>query len=96
MKRTDELELDDELTVAGAAEILGVSPRTVSRYIDDGTLVCRNIAPLRSAYARYRIPLSAVLDLRGDYRSHSERQPTKAKQRRRPAKGYEPRALRKK
>lgn len=63
----DKLQLPEEITVAEAAKILDVSARTVKRYIEDGLLVARNVAPLRSKQATYRIPLTAVVELRTQY-----------------------------
>ncbi len=63
----DKLQLPEEITVGEAAKILDVSPRTVKRYVEDGLLVARNIAPLRSKQATFRIPLAAVVELRTHY-----------------------------
>ena len=93
-KLASKLELPEEVTLREAADILGISVRTVGRHIDDGLLIARNIAPLRSVKARYRLLLSAVLELR----THGvQEKPRRAKpERRRQVKRYEPQALRRK
>jgi|GEM_PF-4702141 len=93
-KLASKLELPEEVTLQEAADVLAVSVRTVRRYIDDELLIARNIAPLRSVKARYRLLLSAVMELR-NHGVQEKPQPTKP-QRRRQIKRYKPQALRRK
>lgn len=74
-------ELKRELTIAEAAEALGVSRDTVDKYLRDGLLVARNAAPLSSRRRMIRIPWDAVLLLRNGYESQktdSAARPAKA------------------
>lgn len=88
----DKLQLPEEITVAEAAEILDVSARTVKRYIEDGLLVARNIAPLRSKQATFRIPLTAVIELRTQYVPQAVPKPSRAPARPR-SRSYQPQTL---
>ena len=56
-----------ELTVTEAACILGVSRRTVLRFVQRGALRFRSAAVPNSLRPRYRIPRTDVVDLRNRY-----------------------------
>lgn len=92
---TDKLELPKEVNLADAAEILGVSVKTAKRYIQDGLLIARNIAPLRSVNAVYRVPLSAVIELRTGY-AVQDKPKQQLPSRRRKMKQYQPRTMKRK
>ena len=68
----DTGQLTRELTVAEAAEVLGVSQKTVRRYLSQGALIARDISTPASKRATCRIPLDAALDLRGAYAKQGE------------------------
>lgn len=93
--RTDKLGLPAEVNVQEAAEVLAVSARTVKRYVEDGLLAARNIAPLRSVQAQYRIRLEDVIALRTAYQMQHkpDRQPVAPRRRPPP---YTPRTMKKK
>jgi len=56
-----------EMTITQAAAVLSVSSRTVRKYLAEGSLPCRNAAPLASSKKLRRIPRNAVLEMRGKY-----------------------------
>jgi len=56
-----------ELTIREASNALGVSQKTVRRYLTEGSLIARNAAPLSSARAMWRIPLDAIQAMRSSY-----------------------------
>ena len=74
-----KVELPTELTLKQAADTLGVSTNTVRRYLADGSLPARDAAPLTSRHAMFKIPLDAVLAMRGGYVSQTAPQPVKAR-----------------
>ncbi len=76
-------DLPRELTIKEAAEMLGVSIETVRAYLAEGSLVFRNAAPLKSCRKMIRIPVAAVLAMRGDYQAAEKPEP-KASLARRP------------
>lgn len=67
-----DLELPPELSLAEAAEVLGVDKKTVIRYMHDGVLEWRNIAPPSSSRPTFRIKLESALKLRTHYTSEPE------------------------
>jgi len=81
-----------ELTIAEAAEYLGVSPKTIRAYLADGSLIARDASPLGRTRRLLRIPLAAVIELRGAYASQAvEKKPAHVSKRRAPA--WEPKIL---
>lgn len=78
------LNLPAELSLAEAAAVLGVDKKTVLRYMHDGVIEWRNIAPPSSSRPTFRIKLESALKLRTQYTSEPE-QPRERTQRRRPA-----------
>jgi len=90
----DKLKLPEEVGLSDAADILGVSVRTVRRDIDDGILPFRNAAPSRSIQVVYRIPLTAIVELRTSYAVLEKIQPKQ--QQRRTAKKYKPKTMKRK
>jgi len=72
------VELPPELTLKQAAETLGVSTNTIRRYLADGSLPARDAAPMASQHAMFKIPLDAVLAMRGGYVSQTAPKPVKA------------------
>lgn len=65
------LELPAELTLTEAAEVLGVDKKTVIRYMHDGVLEWRNIAPPSSSRPTFRIKLESALKLRTGYQTET-------------------------
>lgn len=61
------LDLPDEVSAQQAAEILGVTKRTVLKYYSEGLLPARNIAPPSSTRPSYRFPLDKIVDFRSSY-----------------------------
>ena len=57
---TERLELPPELSLAKAAEVLGVDKKTVLRHMHDGILEWRNIAPPSSSRPTFRIKLASA------------------------------------
>ena len=70
--RVEDLELPAELSLSEAARVLGVDKKTVLRYVRDGVLEWRDIAPPSSSRPTYRIKLESALKLRTGYRSEPE------------------------
>jgi plasmid maintenance system antidote protein VapI len=89
-----KLNLPEEISVNDAARILTVSRRTVVRYIEDGLLIARNVAPLRSKQMSYRLPLKAVLEMRTSYELHQTSNAERKE--RRQVKRYEPQTMKRK
>jgi len=56
-----------EVTIAEAAQLLGIHPKTVRKHIADGTLAARDAAPASSKRPLFKLPIDAVLELRGSY-----------------------------
>jgi hypothetical protein len=75
-----KLDLPEEIGVNEAAMILNVSRRTVIRYIEDGVLIARDAAPLRSKHKSYRLPLKAVIEMRTDYTIQQRPKPAATQQ----------------
>jgi hypothetical protein len=76
------IDLPPEVSLAEAARIANCDKKTVIRYLRDGVLEWRNIAPPSSSRPTYRIKLESVLALRTAYRAcspnlerHREAQP---------------------
>lgn len=88
------LNLPQEVNTAEAAKILGVSRRTVIRYIEDGLLLARDVAPMRSKQKNYRMPLEAVVEMRTGY-VVQHRHKSEPKQQRR-TRQYEPQTMKRK
>lgn len=63
----ERLDLPKELSLSQAAELLGVDKKTVARYIRDGVLEWRNIAPPSSSRPTFRIKLESALRFRTRY-----------------------------
>jgi hypothetical protein len=63
------LALPPEVSLAEAARIANCDKKTVIRYLRDGVLQWRNIAPPSSSRPTYRIRLDTVLAIRTTYRS---------------------------
>ena len=63
---------DREVTIREAAELLGVGQKTVTKYVRQGLLIARDAAPPSSARPLWKLPLDAVLELRGGYVALSE------------------------
>jgi hypothetical protein len=57
-----------EVGVGEAAKLLDVDAKTVRRYIADGVLPYRNIAPPSSSRTAYRLRLADVMAMRMSYR----------------------------
>jgi hypothetical protein len=68
----ERLELPQELSLTDAAAMLGVDKKTVIRYMHDGVLEWRDIAPPSSSRPTYRIKLASALKLRTHYTSEPE------------------------
>jgi hypothetical protein len=66
-----------ELTVDEAAQELGVHPKTVRKYIAEGALIARDAAPPSSQHHDWRIPFSAVTEMRAGYQQRSIPAPIK-------------------
>jgi hypothetical protein len=66
-----QLDLPVEVRTREAAAILSCSKHTILRYLDDGLLEWRNLAPPSSARPEYRITLRSVLQLRLGYQTGS-------------------------
>jgi hypothetical protein len=64
----EKLGLPREVTAAEAAQILDCDRKTVVRYIRDGVLEWRDVAPPSSCHPEYRIKLDSVVALRTSYR----------------------------
>lgn len=62
-------DLPEEVSLAESAAILGVDKHTVKKYIDEGLLEWRNVAPPSSARPTYRVTLRSVVRLRTTYRT---------------------------
>jgi len=62
-----ELKLPPEVSLAEAARIANCDKKTVIRYIKDGVLEWRNIAPPSSSRPTYRIKLASLLAMRTAY-----------------------------
>lgn len=60
-------DLAEEVTIAQAAKVLEVSYHTVRRYVERGDLPARDAAVSGSSQKAWRIPLSAVVEMRTDY-----------------------------
>jgi hypothetical protein len=78
-----DLNLPAELSLAEAADVLGVDKKTVLRYMRDGLLEWRDIAPPSSSRPTYRVKLESALKLRTGYISEpvqpAERKPRGAR-----------------
>lgn len=61
------LDLPPEVSLAEAARIANCDKKTVIRYLQDGLLDWRDIAPPSSSRPTYRIKLASVLALRTGY-----------------------------
>ncbi len=65
----ESLRLPAELSLAEAATVLGVDKKTVLRYMRDGVIEWRNIAPPSSSRPTFRVKLESALKLRTAYTS---------------------------
>ena len=63
-----KLDLPPEVSLAEAARIANCDKKTVIRYLQDGLLEWRDIAPPSSSRPTYRIKLASILALRTGYR----------------------------
>lgn len=66
-----------ELTVPETAIELSVHPKTVRKYIAEGVLPARDVAPPSSNHHDWRIPVAAVQEMRAAYRKHTVAAPIK-------------------
>ena len=64
----DGLDLPQEVSLADAAMIANCDKKTIIRYMQDGVLEWRNIAPPSSSRPTYRLKLASVVALRTAYR----------------------------
>jgi hypothetical protein len=65
----ESLRLPPELSLGEAAVVLGVDKKTVLRYMRDGVIEWRNIAPPSSSRPTFRIKLESALKFRTAYTS---------------------------
>ena len=63
-----DTSLPPEVSLAEAARIANCDKKTVLRYLNDGLLEWRNIAPPSSSRPTYRVRLSSIIALRTTYR----------------------------
>ena len=63
----DGLALPQEVSLADAAIIANCDKKTIIRYMQDGLLEWRNIAPPSSSRPTYRLKLASVVALRTAY-----------------------------
>lgn len=62
-----QLDLPPEVSLAEAATIANCDKKTIIRYMRDGLLEWRNIAPPSSSRPTYRVKLASVIGLRTSY-----------------------------
>jgi hypothetical protein len=65
----NDLDLPPEVSLSDAARIANCDKKTIIRYLKDGVLEWRDIAPPSSSRPTYRIKLASLLALRTSYRS---------------------------
>jgi hypothetical protein len=65
------LDLPPEVSLAKAASIANCDKKTIIRYMRDGLLEWRNIAPPSSSRPTYRVTLMSVVALRMNYQHGS-------------------------
>jgi hypothetical protein len=70
-QRIHQLDLPPEVSLAEAASVANCDKKTIIRYMRDGLLEWRNIAPPSSSRPTYRIKLASVIALRTTYRHES-------------------------
>jgi hypothetical protein len=66
-ERVHHLDLPPEVSLAEAASIANCDKKTIIRYMRDGLLEWRNIAPPSSSRPTYRVKLASVIALRTNY-----------------------------
>jgi hypothetical protein len=70
-----QVTVEAEVSIAEAAQILGVDKKTIRSYLQGGYLAWRDIAPPKSSRPTFRIKLESVIRLRTDYQAGAANTP---------------------
>lgn len=62
-----QVTVEAEVSIAEAAQILGVDKKTIRSYLQGGYLAWRDIAPPKSSRPTFRIKLESVMKLRNSH-----------------------------